>query len=253
MNFLDLVNDVNNEVNEVPLTSSNFSSAKGFYSLAKRAVNNSIRKINTVTTNWPWNHITKTILTVAGTARYDYPSDAKTLDFNTFRIKRTTDTPTYPLINIIYEEYVQRNFIDDEYSLNSSLYGSSVYGSSFYSSFAGVSVPRYVSRTPDRQFVLYPIPDKVYEVIYEYYSVPTDLSAYDDTPTIPAQFRTAILEGAMYYVNLFRRDPQEAQLREELFKDQIKDMRRIYINRYPYVRSTRILRPYQMGNYIRTS
>lgn len=237
MNFLDLVNDVNNEVNEVPLTSSNFSSAGGFYSLAKRAVNNSIRKINTVTTNWPWNHTTQETSTVTGTARYSYPADAKTLDFNTFRIKRTSTTPTYPLTNIIYEEYVQRNFIDDEYETDTSIRDT----------------PRYVSRTPDREFVLNPIPDDVYTIVYEYYSIPDDLSAYDDTSTIPAQFRTAILEGAMYYVNLFRRDPQEAQLREQLFKDQIKDMRRIYINRYPYVRSTKILRPHPINSYVRTS
>ena len=51
--FLGLVNDVNRRLNEVELTSSNFSSATGFYSQIKDSVNSSIRYINQSEFKWP--------------------------------------------------------------------------------------------------------------------------------------------------------------------------------------------------------
>ena len=38
-NFIGLVNDINNRLNEVALTEANFASAVGYYSLAKDAIN----------------------------------------------------------------------------------------------------------------------------------------------------------------------------------------------------------------------
>ena len=45
-NFLGLVNDINHRLNEVALTSSNFATAVGYYSIAKDAVNSAVRHIN---------------------------------------------------------------------------------------------------------------------------------------------------------------------------------------------------------------
>ena len=45
-NYIGLVNDVNRRLNEVELTSSNFTSAVGEYSAIKDAVNAAIRFIN---------------------------------------------------------------------------------------------------------------------------------------------------------------------------------------------------------------
>ena len=45
-NFLELVNSVARRLNETELTSSNFSTATGFYSQIKAAVNASIRDVN---------------------------------------------------------------------------------------------------------------------------------------------------------------------------------------------------------------
>ena len=45
-NYIGLVNDVNNRLNEVELTTSNFLTATGYFSFAKDAVNASIRHIN---------------------------------------------------------------------------------------------------------------------------------------------------------------------------------------------------------------
>ena len=58
-NYIGLVNDVNHRLNEVELTSVNFSSAVGEYSAIKDAVNASIRYINQHEYEWPFNHVDK--------------------------------------------------------------------------------------------------------------------------------------------------------------------------------------------------
>ena len=88
--FLGLVNDVNRRLNEVELTSANFATATGFYSQAKDAVNASIRYLNQSEYNWPFNHVTQTTTLVANTSRYAFPTDAKVINFKTFRIKENT-------------------------------------------------------------------------------------------------------------------------------------------------------------------
>jgi len=84
--YISLVNDINRRLNEVELTTSNFSTATGYYSFAKDAVNSAIRHINQEEFEWPWNHVEETEVLVAGTARYGFPYDAKTINMNTFRI-----------------------------------------------------------------------------------------------------------------------------------------------------------------------
>ena len=87
-NFLGLVNDVNNRLNEVQLTSTNFSGAVGYYGLAKDAVNSSIRHINQEEYEWPWNHVQEELVLAAGTMKYSYSPDVKTINMNSFRTKR---------------------------------------------------------------------------------------------------------------------------------------------------------------------
>ena len=86
-NYLDLVNEVNRRLNEVELTSANFASAVGFYAHNKDAVNAAIRDINHVHYEWPFNHVLAEETLTAGTIRYAFPSDANTIDFDTFRIE----------------------------------------------------------------------------------------------------------------------------------------------------------------------
>jgi predicted patatin/cPLA2 family phospholipase len=86
--FIGLVNDVNARLNEVQLTSSNFANAVGFYQQAKEAVNSSIRYVNQSQYEWPFNHVEQEDVLTAGTIRYAFPTDMKTPDMDTFRIKR---------------------------------------------------------------------------------------------------------------------------------------------------------------------
>ncbi len=91
--FLGLVNDINRRLNEVELTSSNFSSAAGFYAQGKDAVNASIRYINQAEFEWPFNHVEEEETLAVNTSRYSFPHDAKTVNFNTFRISGNSKIP----------------------------------------------------------------------------------------------------------------------------------------------------------------
>ena len=113
--FLTLANNVIARVNEVQLTSANFSTARGIQIQCKNAVNESIRWINQKEFNWPFNHSTKTQTLTPGVASYTIPTDAKTVDYDTFRMVRDDDLGIGgDNLNILtYYEYIQR-FIEEE-------------------------------------------------------------------------------------------------------------------------------------------
>lgn len=226
-NYLGLVNDINRRLNEVELTSANFSGATGFYNFAKDAVNSAIRHIHHEEFEWPWNHVEQTEILSAGTTRYSYPYDAKTINLDSFRIRRDADlgVETQRLKVLDYEEYLDK-YVDLEYNSNTSLR----------------TVPTMVSRSPSRELLVVPTPDKDYELVYEYYTVGVDLNNYDDVPVIPEQYRYVIIDGSMYYTYQFRGDTQAAQLALNKFQDGIKNMRSLHINRTEYLRDTRIQR-----------
>jgi len=226
--FLGLVNDINKRLNEVQLTSSNFPTAEGFYSSAKDSVNSAIQYINQSQYEWPFNHVEENDVLVPGNIRYTIPADVKTIDFDSFRIKRndTFGNETRKLIVLAYEEYLEK-YLDDEYNTaNTSIR----------------SLPRYVFRTPDQKYGVWPAPNQAYELMYEYYRLPVDLILPTDVPSLPEQFRSVIVDGAMYYAYTFRGNTQDATLHLQKFDKSIKDMRSLYINRYEYIRDTRINR-----------
>jgi hypothetical protein len=226
-NYLGLVNEVNRRLNEVELTSSNFATASGFYNTAKDAVNASLRHINHEEHNWPWNHILEEEVLTAGITRYDYPTDAKIVDMNSFRIKKDTtlNVSTTKLKSMDYQEYLD-NYVDYEYNSGSDMQ----------------TLPRHVVRAPSQEFILVPTPDKAYELVYEYYRNPVSLELYDDVPNVPLEFKHIIVDGAMFYAYQFRADTQASQIAQGKFETGIKYMRSLYINRYDYVRSTVISR-----------
>ena len=223
--YLGLVNDVNRRLNEVELTSSNFAATTGFYSFAKDAVNSSIRHIHQEEYEWPWNHVEQEEVLLAGEVRYSFPYDAKTINMNSFRIKRNDSlgVDTVKLKVLSYEEYLDK-YADYEYN----------------SSTSGRTVPHFIVRAPSRELLVVPAPDKAYELIYEYYTIGFDLELHSDVPNLPEMYKYVIVDGAMYYVYQFRGDMQAAQMAMQKFEQGIKQLRSIHINRTEYIRDTRV-------------
>jgi hypothetical protein len=223
--FLGLVNDVNTRLNEVQLTSSNFSTASGFYQQGKDAVNSAVRYINQSQYEWPFNHVEQEEDLSAGTTRYSLPSDCKTVDMDSFRIKRnaTLGNDTIKLSVLSYEEYLD-NYVDQEYNTSTGIRG----------------VPQYVFQTPNFEYGVTPVPKEDYEIVYEYFRFPVDMISATDVPIIPERFRHVIIDGAMYYAYLFRSNSQDAVIMRDKFEDGIKQMRSMLVNRTEYVRSTAV-------------
>lgn len=221
-NYLALVNDTNRRLNEVELTSANFAGATGYYSFSKDAVNSAIRHIQQEEFEWPWNHVEATEVLLPGTARYSMPYDAKTISMNTFRIKRDAalNVSTLKLKVLDYEEYLDK-YADSEYN-------------------STTNIPTHIVRTPSRELIFYPKPDKAYEVVYEYFTTGFDLEKALDVPNLPEQYRYVIVDGAMYYAYQFRGDMQAAQLSLKKFEQGIKQLRSLHINRTEYLRDTRV-------------
>src|SRR5210317_91977 len=104
------------------------------------------------------------------------------------------------------------------------------------------SVPEYVVRTPDNNYLLYPYPNKAYTIKFDYYTFPTDLSAFDDTTTIPDRFAPVITDGATAFVYQYRGETQQYQLNMQRFEQGIKNMQTLLVNKFSYLRSTYIPR-----------
>ncbi len=119
--YLTLTNNTLARLNEVQLTSSNFSNARGIQVQAQNAVNESIRFINQKEYNFPFNHATETKTLTAGSVRYSLPTSTKHVDYNTFRLVRDEDLATSggKLSIIQYNDYINQ-FVTQEDEINTT-------------------------------------------------------------------------------------------------------------------------------------
>jgi hypothetical protein len=296
--FLSLTNSVLARLNEVQLTSSNFSNARGIQVQAQNAVNESIRYINQREFQYPFNHTTKTQTLSPGIVRYSIPTDAKHVDYNTARIvKNSTLGASGANLTILqYNDYINRENVtqedeivtttlaegldasETEIDITSST-GFDSTGTIFIENeeitYTGIStntltgctrgangttaathdngtsvaqfdngaVPRFIVRTLDNNFLLFPFPNRAYTLKFDYFAFPTDLSALTDTTTIPARFDPVIIDGATAFVYQYRGETTQYQLNFSRFEQGIKNMQSLLVNKYEYVRSTVIQQP----------
>ena len=296
--FLSLTNSVLARLNEVQLTSSNFSNARGIQVQAQNAVNESIRYINQREFQYPVNHTTKTQTLSPGIVRYSIPTDAKHVDYNTARIvKNSTLGASGANLTILqYNDYINRENVTQEdeivtttlaEALDASETEIDITSSTGFDStgtifieneeitYTGIStntltgctrganettaaahdngtsvaqfdngaVPRFIVRTLDNNFLLFPFPNRAYTLKFDYFAFPTDLSAHGDTTTIPARFDPVIIDGATAYVYQYRGETTQYQLNFSRFEQGIKNMQSLLVNKYEYVRSTMIQQP----------
>jgi hypothetical protein len=136
-------------------------------------------------------------------------------------ISITEDIDPQRLQHITYEDFA-RNYRETDASIDSSSYG----------------IPEYVYPTQDGKFGLHPIPDRGnYTVLFEYWTTHTELSAYDDTPTLATRYQDIVVSRAKYYAYMLRGDADMADRCMVQYQDGIKRMRLELINRDEVMRS----------------
>ena len=241
--YLTLSNEVLRELNEVQLTSANFSSAIGIQAFVKESVNRSLNDIANEEPQLPFFtagvsggtdpfYGNVTVASVAGTRWYLLKSDSSSIttdyssvdwdDFYITTISVSGETAPYVSKGLKFITLSDwRGYLRD--SENADDADAQTYGE-----------PRYLIRSPDhRKFGLSPIPDKVYNVHFYAYTIPTALSAHGDTIVLPDQYSPIITARTRYYVHQFKENIQQAAFALDDYKKGMRHMKSNLINPQP--------------------
>jgi len=233
--YLQLTNELLREMNEVPLTTSNFSSAIGIQAHAKDCINRAYLDIVLEEPQWPFLSVADSgttdpmygnvyVETVANTRWYELKpasdsikDDYGAIDWDNFYLTTvgvTSEVAPYVAKNLKFttiEEwkdfYRARENADDVENANGG-------------------EPKRVIRSPDgRMFGLSPIPDKVYRVWFYAYNQATQLSDYSDEIVFPDVYKTVLLARARYFVHQFKEAVQPAALALEEYRRGLRLMK----------------------------
>ena len=85
--YLELSNRTLRELNEVELTSANFSSSRGIQTAVKDFINKSVHDIYNESVEIPLLHTSTTQATFTGDGEYTFPTDMRRVDFESFFLK----------------------------------------------------------------------------------------------------------------------------------------------------------------------
>ena len=239
--YLEVVNEILAEMNEVLLTSTNFASATNIQLHTKQVVNKAYFDLNNPEYKWPWLSTAASqddyygntyIETVAGTRWYllkagsaDQNSDYGHIDWENFSLTNegvAGKTAPYDIRNL---PYVELNEWRDHWAVSEELDKSD--GQTY-------AVPRRIIRNPDgRRFGISPIPKEVYRIYFYAYDRPTKLVNFDDEIAIPDQFSSVLVSRARYYAWQRKENPNQAAIAEEEYKKGLKAMRQQTIDQGP--------------------
>jgi len=234
-NYLQLTNELLREMNEVPLTTSNFSSAIGVQAHAKDCINRAYLDIVLEEPQWPFLSVGDSgttdpmygntyVETVANTRWYELKpasssilDDYGSIDWDNFYLTTvgvTGESAPYTAKNLRFttieewKDYFRASENADD------------------AEDANGGEPKRVIRSPDgRMFGLSPIPDKVYRVWFYAYTQPTQLSAYSDEIVFPDLYKTVLLSRARYFVHQFKEAVQPAALANEEYRRGLRLMK----------------------------
>lgn len=215
--FLVLTNKLLRRFNEPVLTSSTFPNATGVHLVAQDFINDGIRWINLEDYEWPFNYTSGSQTLTADDYDYDLPAATKVVDWDTFFLREAEPTSAVKaraISQLPYDEYVRLGYREQNANTATGDGG----------------IPVMISPGQNENFLVYPVPDLAYKIDFEYWAVPTDLSAHGDTTVIPTRFDPVIVLGASYYLHLFRGDVESAREVEKRFTDAVGRMRGQLVN-----------------------
>lgn len=223
--YMDLTNRLLRRVNDVEVSQANFISAKGIQGAAKDYVLDTVREINNSRIDWPFNAVEHTQQLLVGIEEYAWPLQFTAADWDSFQIQKndTFNIKHRSLRSISREEWYE-NFRDLDYD----------------SETVGLNIPIYCFPSHGQGWGVSPSPDKEYTIKYRYYKNPAELVNYDDQVTIPTKFDYVIMAGALYYMYLFKENPDGADRIKEKYKEGIRDMVNAFLPNPEYAYDTRV-------------
>jgi hypothetical protein len=222
--YIGIINEVLKALNEVEITSTDFSSLTGFHAHVKDKVNVAIADIYAEEDNeWPFALTEGSqAVTVGFTGavdgaipEYTVNASAASVDWDSFYITRNdalTDGYEQELTLLPWDKYRKYNRTSDANSETDS-HGK----------------PKFVTRKQDNKFVLSPLSKYAYTVKYDYFAKPTYLSASTDTPVIPELYKQVLIDKVTYYAYMFRDNVEEADRADDKYEKGVNRMRRALI------------------------
>lgn len=215
--FLQLTNKVLLYLNETPLTSSNFGTARNLHATAKQATYDTVNEINHMKVVWPFNVQAGSQLTTVGDGEYAWPAGFSYPDWHSFYVEKddTLNVSTRPLEPINKDEWFRFARAQD-----------------YDAGAEGRDTPKHVFSIPNG-FGVTPFPNQAVTIKFTYYAIPTVLTDFDDESTIPSEFDYVITSGALSKMNLFKENPQGQQIAEDKYKNQLRMMQEILIPTEP--------------------
>ena len=239
--FLDATNEILRELNEVELSTSNFSSAVGVQNFVKNCINRAYFDIVNEEDEWPWliEGVPEEpfmgslyVETVAGQRWYllntgssDIRTDFKSVDWDNFYLTSygvAGETEPYANRSLAYvsqEQWSKWNQEDD----NETVFKADAYA----------EPTRVIVSADGRYFGLSPIPDKVYRVYFNAWIMPSRLSAHDDEILIPDNWINVLYARARYFGWQFKESPQQAAFALDEYKKGVKAMSLNMIDQTP--------------------
>lgn len=212
--FLELTNRVLRKLNQIELTSATFASANGLQALAKDLIIESVDKIHQAAIRWPFLHTTGTITCVDGTNQYAIATGYRKVDWATMFLETdgTLEVTSKKLPEIPYHDW-HNNFRGNEQLATDN----------------SVNIPSMVYRTRDAKIGISPIPDRAYTITYEYWQVPTRISAHGDTVLIPAEYDNVIISHAMIGGYRFKENYEMSGFEFRTWEAALKDMKKVLL------------------------
>lgn len=223
--FITLTNKVLRRLNEVNVPEAEFLSVRGVQALAKDAVRDSINKINQAEFTWPFNAAEHQQLLVKGNEEYVWPTGFKIADWESFQIQKDTNLNVdFRTLKFISRDEWYRRYRDLDQNSGSD----------------GRDVPEYVFPSHGTGFGVSPSPDEAYTIKFRYYLSTIPLVNSGDETRIPDIFDHVIVEGALYYMYMFRDNPEQANVAATVFQQGLKEMRTVLVNNYNRMYDTRV-------------
>lgn len=223
--YIELTNTVLKLLNETLLNDTSFDGARGLHATVKTHVRNVVSKINKHYMKWPFNAAEHTMNLVDGQEEYGWPQNFRVVDWNSFYLVKdeTLNLNTKKLRKLSRDDWYKK--------LRSKDYDTGT---------DGRGIPEFIFEAHGRGFGVSPSPIEPYEIRFRYFINPPPLIDKNDMCTIPEEWEFVIIDGVMYYMNLFKENHEVAASFKQDYRAGMSQMRTELINSYDYMQDTRV-------------